>query len=439
MTEFVKHTSLWAMTLLLASVLGANAYAEPLLNGMATYSHLGKDQFIAAVYCEEPTEDARELLLSPGPKTMELRVVADQIRARRFKRLWIESIAINSGTAELEKHAQNMADFTNLLRIKFRVGDSLRIEKHEASGVRILVDGHLLGSIEDPAFFDLLLRTWVGPVPLSTGFKNQLLAGGNVDEDQHRLFLATIPIPERITAVGQALGTLAATSGEPPETAPSGSETASTPRPDPAVSDAPPQPQPSEQPVVDAETDGLETPGTTAEAEDTETPNEVAQNTGEDVELSTEQNPVADATEPQQAEVAAVEDQEVPSGLVSEDELFDDDEIIEEGEADQITAETLLKRQLYISKLTRWTGGFVVYPRTALNRNQEGTVRLAVVINRNGKVLEVAYDQESEYRSLNKAAIKAIKKASPYPAIPDTIDGDQFVFTVPVTFRLNSR
>jgi TonB family protein len=108
----------------------------------------------------------------------------------------------------------------------------------------------------------------------------------------------------------------------------------------------------------------------------------------------------------------------------------------EEEEDFSYTAADLLTRQLYVSKLTRWTSSYISYPKTSLRRGEEGSIRVTVTINRKGDVLDAQITDESQHTQLNKEAIKAIKKAAPYPALPDVIAGETFVFTMPIVFAL---
>lgn len=387
------RTILKSLLSLTLAVWALTARADLQLNGMAIHTNFGQHQFIAAVYCQNPTTDARQLLLQSGNKAMELRVLAEQLYPRRFKRMWIEGMAINSAPQELEKHAENMAQFSQMLKVKLRVGDNLRIEKNDAE-LRILVDGHLLGSISDPSFFDLLLRTWVGPVPLSTSFKNDLLAGGEVAADLTRLYLATIPLPERIRAITAALAEASAEQGEPAETAvASGTGDTVADGTDPEL----------------ATTDG----------------DEAALASSPDGSEGQDQTGGSESTAPTEG-----------PGLVSEADLFEDDSILDDDDEEALTAEALLDQQLYISKLTRWTSGYTEYPRRALRNEYEGTVRLLVVIDRSGKVIEVQIEESSSHKLLDDAALKAVKKASPYPAVPASISEETFAFSVPVAFRI---
>jgi TonB family protein len=78
----------------------------------------------------------------------------------------------------------------------------------------------------------------------------------------------------------------------------------------------------------------------------------------------------------------------------------------------------------------------ISYPNRAAENNQQGTVRIAVIINRSGELLDTVTTQESKYRLLNQAALKAVKKAAPFPELPAEIKSDSFELNLPITFRL---
>lgn len=377
--------------------MASSLHASPKLNGIAVHNQLSEDQFIAAVFSETQTNEARSLLLNNEEKVMEIRVLTDTLYARRFKRMWIEGIAINAGAVELEKHAQHLADFSNLLRVKMKAGDILRIERLSGTGTRVTINGYELGIIPSEAFFDLLLRTWVGPVPLSSSFKQNLLAGGNVADELQQRFRSTSPSPERVAAVTTALEAAMQAESESEETS-------------------------TEEPA--------------APAADSVAKNEDKKKSGPRADNKPAPAPRQDKPAPQKV-ADKPKEKEKNTGLITEEALFAEESIFSDDDEDfSFTAEGLLSEQVYIAKLTKWTSSFVSYPRAALKNDQEGTVRITVTIRRNGRVKDVQFLEKSEHDQLNRAAAKAVKSASPYPAVPDTIAGDVFLFTVPVVFRL---
>lgn len=420
-----------------------NASAALDINGMAIHTELGKDQYIAALYLEELSQDVRGVLLSDQRKRMEIKVVTKRLLSRKFKRQWIEGIAINAGNNELKKHAQNLADFNNMLKVKLVQNDTLTIERTFRRGVEVSINRVLLGSIQDKTFFDLLLRTWIGPVPPSTEFKRALLSGGSIDPALLSQFKNIRTTTERVTALEEALAgvtaaiaaaipsPLAQPSIPTPDATPSGNNN-ETPEDKPTseanevavaqntvpsnrTTEANQEPPADEEPIVDETASG----------------EEVASNT------ATEEVPSEDiAAEEVQAVAASQEDTVATASL--ENAITGNESLFEEDDGDDFTytAADLLSRQLYISKLTRWTSSYVKYPKNALRREQQGSVRVTVVIDRKGKVKEQTLETKSPHSSLNKAVIKAVKKASPYPEIPDIIRGDTFIFTVPIAFNL---
>ncbi len=383
-------------TLLLLLVLLSTAskvQAAPSLNGMALHVQLGEEQFIAALYADTLSSDPRDLMLRDEDKAMEMRILADNLFARRFQRMWIEGIAINAGTSEMQKSAEHLASFSNSLKIRMIRGDILRIERLKADNTTtVYLNGKVLETIPDARFFDLLLRTWLGPVPLSSNFKDALLAAGEVDAELASRFNQISPSTARIAEIGAAL------------------------QPEPPVEPSPPRPAVTATPSPATPSPGEVAPGASAEGTAPTEPSEEA---------------LAETTPETPPE---------PEQLVTEANLFGDEATFEEdedNEAYSFTAENLLSEQIYIAKLTKWTSNFVSYPRGALRNQQEGTVRLTVTLARNGRVKDVQILEKAEYDTLNKAATRAVKNASPYPAVPDAIAGEQFLFTVPVVFRLN--
>jgi TonB family protein len=78
----------------------------------------------------------------------------------------------------------------------------------------------------------------------------------------------------------------------------------------------------------------------------------------------------------------------------------------------------------------------LVHSSRAADKNQQGTVRIGVTIDRSGELISAVTTQESRYRLLNQAALKAVKKAAPFPHLPEEMKADSFEVNLPITFRL---
>ncbi len=366
--------------------LATSSQAALDLNGLAVHEELGEEQFIAGLYLENLSADNKSVLLGEQRKRMEIKILTDKILSRRFNRLWIEGIAINGSNNELKAQAQNLADFSNMIKIKMIKDDTLTIERTFRRGVEISLNGVLLGVINDTAFFDLLLRTWIGPVPMSANLKTGLLKAGSIEPSLLARFEGIRTTQDRVTQIKAAVETLLAVNQ---------TDLASS----------------TNAPISSA--------------------------------VSTTQSQVASSSAASSLESTAVAEQissssETPSTSSSEPatQLISNAVFEEEEEDFSYTAADLLTRQLYVSKLTRWTGSYINYPKTSLRRGEEGSIRVTVTINRKGDVLDAQITDESPFKQLNKEALKAIKKAAPYPALPDVIPGETFVFTMPIVFAL---
>ena len=403
MRNLTPFTLIFCLAVSFGSAL---ATADPLLNGVATHTELSQEQFIAGLYTSTLSTERNDILLREEDKRMQVRVTADSITPRRFRRMWIEGMAINASSSELEKHSENMAAFSNMLRVRLAAGDIFTVDR-TGSAVNVIINGTTLGTINDPTFFDLLLRTWIGPVPLSSNFRDSLLKAGETDADILARFDATRPTDERIAAIENAIQNRPAPATEqqvarvetpPVNTVPAISapitDTAAVKPPDLSLA----QPQ---QPGQSQESAGaLVTPRPTA----TPTP-----------------RPTQVAVAPRPTPGAAR-----------------DTSVLDEEDNEEFTASSLLQQQLYIAELKRWSNKFTEYPRRALDRNQQGTVRVSVTIDRQGNVKSAEVIEETKYSMLNRGAVDIVENASPYPAIPEEITGENFTFSFPIIFQIKS-
>lgn len=386
------------------------AAAAPLLNGVAVHTELGKEQFIAGLYADSPTDDAATLLSSNQNKRIQVRVLADALSSRRFKRMWIEGIAINSSHADLQDNAQHMADFSNMLRVKLMQGDILTIDRDAQAGMTISLNGTSLGTIDDPQFFDLLLRTWIGSVPLSSSFRDNLLKSGAVATDLLTRFEATRPSDERIASVERAI------SASKQEKL---AQNAAQAKPE-LVADAVPK-----EPLIDAPQ--LEKPALAMAppALGPEKPSIAAPAASKPAQKEAAKPAPAPKPAPAETQVA-----KASKKAETEENIFEDEQ------EESFTAASLLSRQLYIGKVKSWAQRELKYPDRALRREWQGNVRLDITLDRKGNLVDVAVSEEAEYSVLTKEALRAVEEAAPFPPMPDDVAGNTFLFTMPVAFKL---
>ena len=92
--------------------------------------------------------------------------------------------------------------------------------------------------------------------------------------------------------------------------------------------------------------------------------------------------------------------------------------------------------RFYRSSILTSTYKKIVYPSSAIDKNQQGKVILKVVVNREGKVKSVDLKEKSPFKLLNKAANKTVTKAH-FPSVPPELEGNEFEFLLPIQFSLN--
>lgn len=382
--------------IVLLILCSSSAHAEPLLNGLAMHQELGNEQFIGALYSETLTDDADTLINSKSAMRMELKIVNPAgMMIRRFSRMWIEGMAINNSNSVLTAQADNMVHFDSLFKGRLEANDHIVFAQTPGQGLRISVNGVQLGHIADDQFFPMLLRTWIGRVPLSSTYREELLKVGAVSADLRSRYERIQPSAGRVAAV------TAWTQPKEPEPAPAQvaavKETKPAPAPQPV---APPPAPPIEAPKV-------ELPKLT-----TETP-----------------KPEPEPAKP--AVAAKPEPKEQPKPVAAPARVEE-----EEDNEPALTAQSLLARQFYVSDLLKKIRTNVKYPRRALDRGHEGGVRISVAVDRKGNIKSMTWMEESRHDTLNKEAWEAIQRSAPFPVMPDAIPGAGFEFSAPITFAL---
>lgn len=399
------------------------SFAEPLLNGLAVSTELGKERFIAALYTDTLSTSASEVLNTTTRRAMELKIVADRLSARSINNMWIEGIAINNSSAALEKQANNTLKLSNFVRKPLIEGDTLRFNTEMGKGVDVVLNGVKLGNIPSDDFFNMLLRTWIGSVPLSSEFRDNLLAAGDIKSDMVSRYSGIQPKEGRAEAVASwneqgsetqaaAVVAVAAVATEPAK---------------PKIELNTPKPQVSLGELA------APTAAATAIA---------ASDEGKKVAAEQSTKPKAQAEEtskPQQANASAAETKSAPQNTlaVASKSAAAAAVIADEDEEEEVfDIQSLLDRQRYTLELNNLSKKALRYPRIAEQRGQEGDVRAYVILNRDGSVKSAMLVEEAAYSALNKEVLNMIERVAPYPAVPETVKGDQFEFTLPIGFKL---
>lgn len=93
----------------------------------------------------------------------------------------------------------------------------------------------------------------------------------------------------------------------------------------------------------------------------------------------------------------------------------------------------------YALTLQLWLERHKEYPRNARIRRQEGVTLLYLKIDRLGQVIDYRIEQSSGYRWLDKEVRAMVKRADPFPALPEAMPQSVLEVVVPVEFELGRR
>jgi len=378
---FKRYLS-FCLGVLAASCCSLAIAAEPMLNGIAVHTELSKEQFIGELYSNPLSDNPDTLASSTQAMRMELKILTPDMSMRRFSRLWIEGMAINNTPALLTEQADNMVKFDGLFKGRLVPNDTIVFSYEPGKGVNITVNDVLLGNIASEKFFGMLLRTWIGKVPLSSDYKDSMLKAGKVSAELKARFEKIKPTKERTAEI--AAWSKIKTPAE-----------------------------------LAAEKEAAKSSAQTSSADNAK------QLAAQKAEAAKAEAAKLEAAKAEAAKLAA---QKATAAATSAD--ADDDN------KPALTAQTLLARQFYVSDLLKKIRANTKYPKRALDRNQAGSVRISVMVNRAGNIIKTSLLEGSQFEQLNDAAMEAINQSAPFPPIPDAVSGNSFEFTVPTTFTL---
>ncbi len=403
------------------------------LNGVSGYTSLGTQQFIAALYLETPSTNAEQVLQADTAIMLEMRISADRLSQRRFNRHWIESVTINSDSQQMKKQINNFSRFSKFFKGQLLRGDSVELEYNPQRGdVAVKLNSFTLGHIRSKAFFKLLLRSWIGDVPLSSEFRQELLSPNTQNPQLLAYFNSLIPSTARLR------------------------ETRGWNRPSPkklAVNKHAParitQPLPSQSLInsLQAVKPNAKTVATTNSRVESKRITRVPK--GNNTLRKTKNSltrPKSSLTRPKSSTQAKETTPPPTQATLSsastavkippQTATGNGEQPSSAGSTSDFYEAALLARQQYYKQLSSQIYKFQTLPRQAFQRRLEGDARVSITINRRGEVTDVRLEKESKHDIFNRQALDAVISASPFPPVPESIRGETYTFSVPINYKL---
>lgn len=139
--------------------------------GVRTYSVFFIHIYVAGLYLEQRSDNSEDIVQSKGLKLLVLHFLHD-VTADQARRAWQEGFD-NNCRAPCYLAPHDVQEF--LAQVPpTRKGDIIYL-LFSPQGVRITDDGRVLGNVDDPHFAEIILDTFIGPVPPTPRLKRELL------------------------------------------------------------------------------------------------------------------------------------------------------------------------------------------------------------------------------------------------------------------------
>lgn len=92
----------------------------------------------------------------------------------------------------------------------------------------------------------------------------------------------------------------------------------------------------------------------------------------------------------------------------------------------------------YQSALKKLINAHKIYPRIARKKEIEGVVTIGFLISKNGQLKDIKLIVSSNYKILDRAAIKTITDANPFLPIPESINKTELRLVLTISFALDT-
>ncbi|MDM0001387.1 chalcone isomerase family protein [Variovorax sp. J22P240] len=136
--------------------------------------------YTAALYLGKKVGTPEEVLAAPGAKRMTITMLRD-IDANELGKLFTRGVEDNSPKGEMSQLIPGLLRMSQVFseQKQLKAGDSFTIDWLPSTGTVISVRGVSQGDpIKEQAFFNALVRIWLGPSPADWKLKDALLGKG---------------------------------------------------------------------------------------------------------------------------------------------------------------------------------------------------------------------------------------------------------------------
>ncbi|MET3108754.1 hypothetical protein AAKU67_002907 [Oxalobacteraceae bacterium GrIS 2.11] len=149
------------------------------LNGAGIRYKVFFKVYVAALYLPETKNSADDVLNLVGPKKINLTMLRE-LSSDTLGQAFLDGVKRNTDKLERAKMADQFLKFGQLFSSVpvLKKGDLISMEWVPNVGTNMSINGKKIGdTFPDVAFFNAILKIWLGDNPVDTSLKNQLLGG----------------------------------------------------------------------------------------------------------------------------------------------------------------------------------------------------------------------------------------------------------------------
>jgi hypothetical protein len=153
------------------------ANQELKLNGAGVRTKFSSKYAVSALYLREPKASTEEVIAESGPKRLT-EVLMQSSTSDRFAEGFMSGIRNNASKDERSKVILSMLKFGQIFSAisDVKKGDVWSADWVPGTGIVFQINGRQAGeAINDPLFYSMFLRIWLGDHPLDSTLKRALL------------------------------------------------------------------------------------------------------------------------------------------------------------------------------------------------------------------------------------------------------------------------
>jgi hypothetical protein len=147
------------------------------LNGAGVRTKVVFKIYAAGLYLTEKASTPSEVLRQEGPRRVSITMLRD-VSADAFANAFFESFSNNVVGAERSKLTQQMRQFNDVFTTgeSLKKGDVVHLDWIPGTGTVCSRNGRKLGDpVPDVAFYNAMLRIWLGDRPVEESLKSAML------------------------------------------------------------------------------------------------------------------------------------------------------------------------------------------------------------------------------------------------------------------------